>query len=789
MKMNRFIISLVMLIFLMSNYIGFATACCGVTCANPCTFCSGGGCSDFSCVDCGAGCTGCCTSCTYEEYTDLFGCVDTLCVVNLGSAIDCPTIGTCEDKVACSDDLLGSSVSSCSEYVDTEIDVHMLHYTRHCKNEKCPNVNPSEYTWPEGNTCLVAKACWDGFGGCEMVIAEGYWDVSEKQCVQCGGRLERRICGTTSDISGYITWDGSCPDSTCGSLHLTCWDAPDTCEQACWGVDEACDEVAEGGFCRPGLNCDSLFEACDGTQKCVACQCEGVGCSKAKGDECETDADCGASETCDTTPGVCKCTGCGNGVLDAGETCDPGVPGNPGPCTGVGPTGIPIVCAPQGTPHECDCQICGDGTIQGNEQCEQHSDCASNSCDLTNCVCLGAPPPPPPGACSDHDCETESFTVGQTKSFQDGTFTLTDRCYCCFGAGCSPPNPCNAGLGSTFSYTLPDGTTGETCFRDHNAKTFILASTEVYTIELKNVITAAPIGTVTIEVCCEAPAAAEDCHNDMDDDGNGDIDCEDAACPAPACGSCKSAHCDSGGTYDWDCELTGDCAPPGTPSVDCAALYGGNPSDWECLPACTCDPKVETGMCGDHVDNDHDGCTDGEDIDCGGTETDCNNTVDDNCDGEIDCGDPDCALTAPDCNDCQILTCNAGGTWQWSCPTDFAAGAECSTNEECSATTHWCNLETCKCEEPPPPLASKWRLEYIGCRIIILLQAIAAAIATLILVYAGIKWMGSGVENPQARTEAADMIKAVFVGLVIIIIALQLLNTLFGAELGSVVCP
>jgi len=49
--------------------------------------------------------------------------------------------------------------------------------------------------------------------------------------------------------------------------------------------------------------------------------------------------------------------------------------------------------------------------------------------------------------------------------------------------------------------------------------------------------------------------------------------------------------------------------------------------------------------------------------------------------------------------------------------------------------------------------------------------------------------MGSGVTDPVARQEAADMIKAVFVGLVIIIVALQFINYMFGNELGTVSCP
>jgi len=68
--------------------------------------------------------------------------------------------------------------------------------------------------------------------------------------------------------------------------------------------------------------------------------------------------------------------------------------------------------------------------------------------------------------------------------------------------------------------------------------------------------------------------------------------------------------------------------------------------------------------CGDSYDNDCDGCADGSDPDCGGTETECFDGIDNDCDGLIDCQDSECQVgTETSCtdkidNDCDgLLDC------------------------------------------------------------------------------------------------------------------------------------
>jgi len=78
----------------------------------------------------------------------------------------------------------------------------------------------------------------------------------------------------------------------------------------------------------------------------------------------------------------------------------------------------------------------------------------------------------------------------------------------------------------------------------------------------------------------------------------------------------------------------------------------------------------------------------------------------------------------------------------------------------------------------------------VMCKILALLQGIIAAIATLFIVWSGIKWLGSGEEGGvQARNEAKSRFIAVITGLVIAIVALNLLNYLFGAQIGTFESP
>lgn len=130
-------------------------------------------------------------------------------------------------------------------------------------------------------------------------------------------------------------------------------------------------------------------------------------------------------------------------------------------------------------------------------------------------------------------------------------------------------------------------------------------------------------GTVDCEDAACADACIEDCTNDFDDDLDGAVDCADDDCDrAPEC----QEDCTNGLDDDLDGAI--DCSDP-----DCA-------SD----PACPED-------CINGIDDDADGLVDCEDAECSAApecQEDCSNGIDDDLDGSADCDDDDC-WGVPEC--------------------------------------------------------------------------------------------------------------------------------------------
>lgn len=126
------------------------------------------------------------------------------------------------------------------------------------------------------------------------------------------------------------------------------------------------------------------------------------------------------------------------------------------------------------------------------------------------------------------------------------------------------------------------------------------------------------------------------CDDGIDNDNDGDIDCEDTDCTGTAlCGDENTtAFCSD--NFDNDADGDIDCD-----DTDCFGVVGA------------CDTE---SACDDGVDNDADGNTDCADSDCTGiapcgaedTEAACADSFDNDGDGLIDCADSDCGLI-PSC--------------------------------------------------------------------------------------------------------------------------------------------
>ncbi len=237
------------------------------------------------------------------------------------------------------------------------------------------------------------------------------------------------------------------PDAIAQSLNVNSIiftfipDPPGGCNQQC----------GTGGTCESGLSCNAnnicVNPGCDGDPNCVCPYC-GDGVVDA-GEECEP----GIAGSCDggtcTTECTCEADNpyCGDGVVDTGEECEPGV---------AGYCGDEETCT-----NECVCEgmapYCGDGIVNNNEECEPGvaGYCGDEETCTDECVCESVVVP---GGCNqpcgiDGSCEAGLFC-------EDNNICLNpicpsrDDCLCdCFD-WCWDQEDCDSGLTCYFG---PDG--------------------------------------------------------------------------------------------------------------------------------------------------------------------------------------------------------------------------------------------------------------------------------------------------------------------------------------------
>ena len=158
--------------------------------------------------------------------------------------------------------------------------------------------------------------------------------------------------------------------------------------------------------------------------------------------------------------------------------------------------------------------------------------------------------------------------------------------------------------------------------------------------------------------CSGLESCIEDCYDGVDNDGDSFIDCDDADCAGQCDEDCTDGEDNDGdGAVDCDdSDCDGDCPEvcddgrdnDGDGDIDC--------EDTDCDGSC---PEV----CDDGRDNDGDGDIDCEDSDCEGDTScgeDCTDGVDNDGDGLIDCEDGDCADFEGCLEDCEDGVDNDG---------------------------------------------------------------------------------------------------------------------------------
>lgn len=182
------------------------------------------------------------------------------------------------------------------------------------------------------------------------------------------------------------------------------------------------------------------------------------------------------------------------------------------------------------------------------------------------------------------------------------------------------------------------------------------------------IFTACTWGVWTDDVCGGAPCLASQMRQTRTTSPVGcttSTQCVNDVCTPwvnDACGAAGCATDEMHQTRDCPpnhCDIETQCSPACGAWIkgNCGVAVGCNPGEREqqrtCPPGCSPDTQCFVDPtcgqennypngCTNGIDDEGDGCTDGQDSDCGGRETDCIDSRDNDCDGFTDGNDPDC---------------------------------------------------------------------------------------------------------------------------------------------------
>ncbi len=256
---------------------------------------------------------------------------------------------------------------------------------------------------------------------------------------------------------------------------------------------------------------------------------------------------------------------CGNGVIDAGEQCD-GTNLGGATCSGQGFGGGTLSCSATCTLNTSQCTNCGNNVINAGEVCDGTAlggaTCTQQGCTgggtlrcNTTCSgydktsCLNCPPCNGNSVCdAGEDCNgCPSDCIGGTTS---GAVCGNGVCEAGNGEDCvSCASDCNGVQGGKPS--------GRYCCGDGDGSNPLPCSNSRCTASGRTCTT---VPSTPTSYCCgndtceasencsncatDCAAAAETCGNQIDDNCNGQIDCQDSACislPSCQCGASGSA--------------------------------------------------------------------------------------------------------------------------------------------------------------------------------------------------------------------------------------------------------
>ncbi|MBT9555065.1 MAG: hypothetical protein IV100_03500 [Myxococcales bacterium] len=677
----------------------------------------------------------------------------------------------CDDKNACTDDSCDPA-TGCKATNNTATcdDGNVCTTGDQCNGGTCAGAGDCPCTdvadcagGEDGNLCNGTLACINGkcaVSAATIVVCDtaGLSPCETTSCVEATGK-----CVTKAQDEGALCTDGDactendiCAGGVCKGKALACNDGnpctDDTCESS-----TGCKIAFNAGDCDDGV-------ACTTGDKCGLGVCAGV-----PGPECTctTNADCAQFDdenacngklicqvsetggkciidpvtvvscdvsnnpcsiaTCDAATGQCNTAPAADEKLcDDGDACTTGDRCKAGACEGA--TETPCDDLNSCTDDACD-------PVQGCQYTDNTAGCDDGDACTEGDVCAeGSCQPGSTNVCGDTCFPAYTLECGDTDSWDTGAFDATDVVtqYAC-------STDTFTGGEYTYLFVAPyDGTLRATLSNEEAitdvhvllqtdagcdskacvATDFTSAVTEmkagetyyivVDTFEIEEGLFA-DTGAYTIDLGC-VPAVETRCEDGLDDDEDGNVDCEDSdcttdpACFTPSCvvdwplscGSTDSwATTYSGATnavtsyagcgndfvytgpeytYSYEAPITGPITVrlEDESSLDTDIIILSNPagvcSESNCL-AWGLNEVTFDAVAGEEYYFVVDGYQGGSGtytvvVECGGEiETDCTDGQDNDGDGSSDCDDSDCtnlAVCAPNCDPLGDLTVACG---------------------------------------------------------------------------------------------------------------------------------
>jgi cysteine-rich repeat protein len=298
-------------------------------------------------------------------------------------------------------------------------------------------------------SCQDSTGCDDGdpCDGVETCVPVMDGAMSGQKCAPGTGEADNTTCGTQMICVAH-----TCVAASCGDGFVT---SPEECDDSNRADGDGCDNDCTFTClstdpmrdCTPADACAGQGSCDDGTHTCTA------GTPLADGTPCGTGDDyCKA--------GACTAPVCGNGIVEAGETCDDG-PANGTRFDGCSASCTFVCVDPAtdcGSPLPCDTWAC-----TGSHTCEIVADDTQNGAGCgSGFVCEGGSCAAPGAVCGNGTVEP-----GEQCDFGAGNGAGTGCEFNCRFSCTSTPNSCDDGNAcngtETCNMVTVAGHTGQQC--------------------------------------------------------------------------------------------------------------------------------------------------------------------------------------------------------------------------------------------------------------------------------------------------------------------------------------